>query len=134
MTACVLYLYALASGFVTPECYINKETMIEPEAIHELAHAPKEFMSTVKVAPKAYIEYWRNKKYASGTLNWDPNYYLDVKGNKIDIIHMPWKTPKVRKLRKHYKRYKHLLYIHGGDSGVANWEATRIANNNKTSD
>lgn len=127
MTACVLYLYALAHGFVTPACYVDKNTMIEPEAIHDIIHAPKEFLSTVKEAPKVYIKYWKSKRYVTGTLNWDPNYYIQVKDKKINIIHAPWKTPKVRKVRKHYKRYKDLLYIQGGAVAVSNWKKLRLS-------
>lgn len=127
MNACILFFYAAASGFVTPACFVNKTTLIEPESIHHLAHAPKEFVSTVNEAPKAYINYWKKNNIKTNIGYWDPDYYFEIINNKIRIIHTPWVVPEVRKKRNHYQRYKKLLFRLAGKSGVNYWEKERLA-------
>jgi len=107
MNACILFIFASQLAFVTPACYIDDNTMIEPENIiyvQDLDH----INGHVYVAPQAYHDHWSvNGAPIPGS--WDPDVYLRIDLLGLTFVYEPWRTPIVRVRHNHYDAHHEFL-------------------------
>ena len=109
MYACMIFVFSGSLAFVTPTCYVDEETMIEPEQIVYVDDNMQldDDMKSVR-APQAYTDYWRLRGVPT-VGSWNPDMYVKLVHPGILIVHEPWRTPAIRKSHGHYSvYYEHL--------------------------
>ncbi len=105
MNACILFIFAAQLAWVTPDCYVDKNTMIEPSSIVYLTEYDY-LSSDLLQAPQAYHDYWSFNGVSS---DWDPDVYLSISSSGLAFVYEPWREPDVRIRFNHYERHQRIL-------------------------
>ena len=125
MYICMMYVVATNLAFVTPTCFVNEETMIEPAAL-TYVYDMNELPATVPLdpAPQPYINYWRLMG-AKPSGQWNPDNYVRITPRGVKIVHEPWRSPRVRTFHRHYEKYENHLSYRSGENEALKWRVNR---------
>ena len=124
MYICMLFVIASNLAYVTPSCFIDKTTMIEPGALTYVYDAGELPAIDLVHAPQVYVNYWRMFG-AKSNGQWNPDKYVRISPDGLEIVHEPWRNPKVRVFHRHYEKHKEYLAQRPDPDAVARWQRSR---------